>query len=714
MKAKAQLSRRTILYSAAAAAGAVALSACADDGNGTGGGGNGNGGGGAPKGKGSAAEPMDPPSEYKEAPMLADLVEAGELDPVEERLPENPYVIPHNWFEEGNYGGRLLMICAGTQGELAHRNRQYMYGHSPLRWLNDGLDVGPGLVESWEVNDDASEWTFQFRKGLKWSDGKPWTTADIMFWWEDICLNEDHPQVPPDEARSGTGKLAEFSAPDESTLVMTFDAPAPLTGDRMAMWVNGAVGRNGPIWMLPRHYVEEFHPKYNPDAPDNWAAVGGPMESMSDFANNPECPTMTGWRLKEHNQGTSLEWERNPYYWCVSPDGAQLPYIDTITMSEVQDVEVGKLQVRDGDVDFWMGSHFSETLEDVSGMMESRERAGTEVLLWDSGSGTGAVTFFNYDYPDEKLREIFREPTFRQALSHAFNRDEAQKSIYFELGEQTTGTLSPKAIEYQVNDEGKQVYADWRDSYIAYDVDKANQLLDDLGLEDVDGDGFRELPDGSKLELSLDYNSDATPDHLAKDELLRQSWGEVGIKATANPVPVESLRDQWTSGSLMIRSGWEVGDGPNHLVFPQWLVPIEPERWAPLEGQWYNLRGTPQAKEQLDLEPFKRTPPRMEPEADGPIAQIWELYDQSKVEPDELERHRIVWEIIKLHIEFGPFFMGSVANPPRTVVAKTDLRNVPHPENLALNGFVNPWIHPTPAVYDPEAFYWEDPSQHEA
>ena len=70
-----------------------------------------------------------------------------------------------------------------TSETNASANRQYMYGHSLLRYLNDGLDVGPGLVESWEVNEDASEWTLHFREGLRWSDGEPWTTADIMFWW---------------------------------------------------------------------------------------------------------------------------------------------------------------------------------------------------------------------------------------------------------------------------------------------------------------------------------------------------------------------------------------------------------------------------------------------------------------------------------------------------------------------------------------------------
>ena len=97
----------------------------------------------------------------------------------------------------------------------------------------------------------------------------------------------------------------------------------------------------------------------------------------------------------------------------------------------------------------------SITLNDVQGLRDSAERAKTEVVLWDSGSGTGSIFFFNYDYVDDDLRKLIREPKFRQAISHAFNREAVQKSVYFNTGEPTTGTLSPKAIEYTVNDTGQ-------------------------------------------------------------------------------------------------------------------------------------------------------------------------------------------------------------------------------------------------------------------
>jgi len=630
---------------------------------------------------------------------------------VKDRLPDKPYVVPHKWLTPGKYGGAINTVT-GDSASTTHA--EFMYGHSLLRWLNDGQDIGPGLVESWESNEDASEWTLHFRKGLKWSDGHPWSTEDIMFWWEDMVLNEDHPDVPPDEARSGKGTLAKFSAPDETTLVMTFDAPAPLTADRLAMWVNGTVG-NGPKWMAPKHYAKQFHPKYNPSVGKDWAAQGKVFELKVDWSRNPECPTMTGWKLKSLQEGRQAIYERNPYYYAVMPNGDQLPYVDQLNFTMTQDDEVGKLQAQQGKLDYVQGQFGPPVgLRDISAMKAAESTSGMEVILWDGGSGTSSMFFMNYDMKDEKMRALVREPKFRQALSLAVNREEIQKALYFNTGELTTGTLSPKAKEYLVNDEGKKVYRDWRDSYVKHDPEAAKRLLDEIGVVDKDGDGFREMPDGSPLRIRLDYPADTDQEHISKNEYLVRDWEQIGIKAVQNPVAPEAFSDQWKAGELFAHSAWEVGDGPNHLVYPQWLVPIEPERWAPLEGQMYNVRGTPAEKQQLNLDPYKRTPPRMEPEPGGPIERLWKFYDQTKVEPDEMERTRLVWEMIKIHIEEGPFFMGVVANTPRVILAKKELRNVPRKENLALGGFANPWIHPTPAVYDPECYYWENPDAHQA
>ena len=465
-----------------------------------GGGGSGNASTGTNTAQGSATKPLPKPSKFQQAPNID-----SSLPPVEERLPENPYVIPHKWVKPGKYGGKLNMNVFSSSGATtAESDREFFYGHSPLRWLNDGKDVGPGLVETWETNDDTSEWTFHFRKGLKWSDGKPWTTQDILFWWEDFVLPQKMAQAPPDETRSGKGTLAKFEAVDDVTLKLTFDTPAPLTADRMAAYCNGNVGKNGATWMMPSHYLKQFHPKYNKKVPKDWDTVGGLMEGKADWHRNPDCPTMIGYTCKSFDTNKGVVLERNPYYWAVMPNGDQLPYIDEIQFTVITDPEAGKLQVQQGSVDYCHGPFNQITLGDVEGLRNSGAKAGTELILWDSGSGTGSIFFFNYDYIDDDIRALIREPKFRQAISYAFNREAVQKSVYFNTGEKTTGTHGTKAAEFVVNAEGKKFYQQWRDAYVAHDPEKAKQLLDELGVKDSDGDGKGDLRGATQR---LDYVS---------------------------------------------------------------------------------------------------------------------------------------------------------------------------------------------------------------
>jgi peptide/nickel transport system substrate-binding protein len=363
-------------------------------------------------------------------------------------------------------------------------------------------------------------------------------------------------------------------------------------------------------------------------------------------------------------------------------------------------------------VDYWHGAFNQVTLNDVQGFRDSAADAGTEVLLWDTGSGTGSIFFFNYDYVDEEIRNLIREPKFRQAVSHAFNRDAVQKAVYFNTGEKTTGTHSPKALEFQENDQGKQHYQQWRDAYVEYNPDKAKQMLEELGVKDTDGDGLRELPSGKKLTLRIDFAADQSDEHMAKDNQLVSDLKAVGLEMKQNPVPPQAFDDQWATGTLMGHSNWEISNVGISLIQPMWLVPIEFSRWSPLQGQWFAGLGTGVNDTERDVDPWKRHPPRMEPDAGGPIAKLWDLYNQARIEPDRMKQIELVWEIEKIHMSDGPFFMGCVANYPMVIVVKKELGNIPRRENLALGGLTGPWGHPTPAVYDPECYFWQNPDEH--
>jgi len=641
--------------------------------------------------------------------MLAKQVAAGKLPSLTKRLPASPYVLPHRWLEPGRYGGRMTIIVPSTSDASI---AEWFYGMSPLRLLNDARDVGPGYFDKWSTNAEATEWTFHLREGLRWSDGHPVSTDDIMFWWNDMVLDDDFPEVAPDECKSSKGTICKLTAVDAHTVRLRFDAPAPLTVERLALIIRGYGGIGGS-WIVPKHFVKQYHPKYNPKIGKDWASTGGVWETHCSYRLNPKCPTLTEYRLASYSDGRSLTWERNPYCYVLAPNGDQLPYMDEFVMTVVQDPEVAKLKISSGEVDYSHGPFNGIVLADVSTLTKSAKAGGYDVLFWDSGSGTGATFFLCYDYYEPKVRKIFRDPRFRQALSLAFDRKRAKRAIYFEQGTITTGTMSPKAIEFHIDDHGKKVYEQWRTSYLGLDIDRAKKLLDELGMKDRDGDGYRELPDGSTFTLRLD-STGGTSEYQQRDNQLVSDWKKIGIRMKIHPVPPISYSTYWTGGKYMAHSNWEVSDGPNLLVYPQWLVPMESSRWAPLEGEMYHARGTPEYTSERDVDPYKRKPPRMMPDENGPIRKLWDLFDQAISEPDAMKRHRLAWQMCKVHIDDGPFFQGTVAATPQIEIASTDMGNVPRRENLATGGYVNTWVHPTPAVYDPEAYFWKDPDKHKS
>ena len=637
-------------------------------------------------------------AKFKEAPMLADLVKAGTLPKVEDRLPKNPLVLsPVD--EIGKYGGRWRTMWSGGWVGFFQESQ---YGHSPLRWIDDGLGVAPGTVESWETNADNSEWTLHFREGLKWSDGQPCTVDDVLFWWNDVTVKGDpaQPDSIPDFGQDAKGKLVEFSKVDATTLKMTYGTPAPLTAKRLAMWVNANIG---PRWIIPAHYVKQFHPKYNTAVTD-----------FKDFSikaetfTNPEMPTLNAWIVTKYDAGKTLTANRNPYYYAVDTQGNQLPYIDGQDWLNVQDKQVELLQIRQGSIDH---VHFhSQTLADISTLKDNAATGGYEVYLWDSGSGTGEMFFWNYDVDDDKLRELYRTPKFKQAMSFAMDRPSIQKTVYYNTGILTTGTMSPKAFEFNFNAAAQDYFKKARDAFSAYDPDKANALLDEIGCK-VGADGKRTYPDGSALEVRIDLPADANKECTDVLEIAKKNWEAVSLNIVINQITGTAFDALWHGGKGHIHTAWEVGDGPDHLLYPSWVVPNEPDRWAPLCGRLLQYEGTSSETTETEKSPWDRQPPRFnknDPQYKGSaIEKIHDLYRQAVVEPDEVKRAALVWQMWDIHISDGPFFLGTVANYPRIIIKSVKMTNVPTKEQLKLGGFVNPWIIPYPAVTNTETWSYK-------
>jgi len=631
-----------------------------------------------------------------EAPMLHEQVLAGTLPPLEERIPAEPYVL-EPFGEIGKYGGTWHRFDTSTDGRHL---QMAMYGHSFIHWVRDGLEVRPGLAKGWEASEDKTEWTLYFREGTRWSNGDPFTVDDILYWWEDLVLNPDHPYQPPDYFIAG-GETVVLTKIDDYTLQFNFAGPAPLFVDRLAMWPNGMEPTSERL-VMPSNYLKQFHPDYSEAVDFN------EHDEKSDWKINPECPVLNAWMPVAYEPGVRMSLERNPYYYAVDTAGNQLPYIDRIEMQYVEDLEVSFLHVLAGEQEFCGRPCKYYDLANLSVLRNAEAEVGFTSYLWDGGSGTGAMFFTNWNHPDPEKQEVYRMKEFRRALSHAINRPLIQKVVYFGTGEPTTGTLSPKAVEYHRTERGRELYAAWRDLAVEYDPEGAMALLDEAGIVDQDGDGWRDMPSGEPLELRMDQAATASSAYVSANEIVKDNWEAVGLKTIINAFPPDQSVPMRNSATFDIWSNWEVGDGPNHLVYPQWLVPIWNERWAPLYGAWYWVKGTDKEGTELDKDPRDRTPPREEPAPDDPVARLQALYDLAKVEPDDEKRESLVLDMIQIHVDEGPFFIGTVGNLPTIVVAKNNVGNVPNREQLGTGGFTNPWIMVYFGAVFPEQFYFKD------
>lgn len=629
---------------------------------------------------------------YKEAPMLADLVKAGKLPVVDSRLPANPMVVKP-LTAVGDYGGILRTFTPSLGTEIL----EFYYGHSPLRLIKDGNEIIPNHIESFETNKDNTEWTLKFRKGLKWSDGSDCTVDDVIFAWKDMALNGKQGDPVPDFGATG-GKLVEITKVDNYTMKMKYSTPAPFTAIRLAIWIKNG---SGARWIVPSAYLKKFHPDYNKDVKD-FAVFNQKLE----YRTNPECPVLTAWYLEKYEPGQRRVWVRNPFYYMVDTDGRQLPYIDRIDEVKIEDGEAQKLQVMQGNIDFSQFNNF--TLADVATLKGGEAKGGFETRYWDSGSGTGMNYFWNYDHPNDKKRALFRNSKFKQAMSYALDRKTIQKIVYFGTGWPSTGTMTPKSLEFNFNADAKKFYEWARDAYVAYDVAKAKALLDEIGVKDVNNDGFRELPDGSKLELRMDITGTMNKEAGDTFEIARKNWADVGLNVIANPMPSAAFTTQWNGGKGEMRTQWECTGTPEQLSWGDWLVPKEPTRWAPLCGNRLANVGTKNEDTELDKSPWDRNPPRWaSTEAgykDGPVAEITAIYDKAIVETDPVKRYGMTQQIIRLHVEKGPFLIGTVANYPRVITVNTKLVNVPKREETETGGLINSWTIPAPAIYYPETW----------
>jgi ABC-type transport system substrate-binding protein len=286
----------------------------------------------------------------KEAPMLAEMVNNGQLPPVEERLPEEPIVL-EPVERTGTYGGEWRRLIPGPADNfplfmaMAYENL--------VRWQPDTKaysvdEIIPGVARDFEFDEEGIEYTFELRKGMRWSDGEPFTADDIVFWYEDVLMNREISPAISSWLGKGEDPVRVEKTNDHSVRFV-FAEPNGL------FLHNLAAPQGAAITDHPAHYLKRFHKKYTPEVEDE--AKEADLDSWVDlfyqkasWSENPEKPVLFGWKLtKALGEATSrIVAERNPYYWKVDPDGSQLPYVDRISFSVIQDPETMVLKAVNG------------------------------------------------------------------------------------------------------------------------------------------------------------------------------------------------------------------------------------------------------------------------------------------------------------------------------------------------------------------------------
>ncbi|MBN2391686.1 MAG: hypothetical protein JXR84_13255, partial [Anaerolineae bacterium] len=452
-------------------------------------------------------EEAGPVTMYSEAPMLAEMVKAGTLPNVDERLPPDPAII-EPVESIGKYGGTWNDV---TWYAGAGNIRMKLYD-PPVRWKADLTGYEPGLLTEMPTwSDDGKTITMRFRKGIKWSDGEPFTTADLKFWWEELAQNEDYKSVSvPWWGRNTDGTPITMEFPDDYTWVLHFDK---------AQYIMPYVLAQG-FWeweplMKPAHFLKQYHPKFEGKPGDEGYTE---LDLMDRWFETPGYPCLMAWCLKEYKAGESLLLERNPYYWKVDPKGNQLPYIDFIRVELVEDNEVRLLQVAQGRYDCNFRANLSPT--DIP-FLEENSAAGDFRLVpgWMNGAGAWPGIIVNQDYhkdleydpateteEDKEIRELLRDQDFRQGLSYAMDRQRVVDVAWEGIGEVKQFTISPQSPHFTSSAEGEAVYEKWANSYVEYDPEKAKAAFDKAGFVDADDDGIRDLPSGKSFTLIIDLN----------------------------------------------------------------------------------------------------------------------------------------------------------------------------------------------------------------
>ncbi len=549
--------------------------------------------------------------EYSQAPMLDERVESGELPPVEERLPENPCVIKEvldEYLDQevGNYGGTLRFATNSVNWDA---DIFVAMDEALLTMESANSDViTPNIVESYEVNEDNTVYTFKLRKGLKWSDGVELTMEDVEFGINDFVFNDELTPVVSAYMRDGgvsSGEPFTFEVVDDTTFTISFKS----SYGGFAVHIAIANWKGYTDLIKPAHFLKQFHKDYAEEVHGSLEAY---YEFMQPFAShmgyddvseegvwvyvfnqfdctNFECtdpndampsyyfgeltgydsfPQLYPWIMVDCSGNNFMTFERNPYYFKVDAAGQQMPYFDKLTSQYVEDVELVQFSVTAGDVDFMREA---ATISNIAMYRENEEVGGYTAYTTSMHNTPGCLGVnFTYglnadgtvkdDVESQAWQEMLADKRFLQALVVSVDAEEVIDSVFHGFGEPN---------DYY---------------YCPGDIDAAKDLLDEMGAVDIDGDGYRETPSGLPFTVYVYVSTAAAyAESLTCCELYYEYWSLTGLNVQIMPTDSTLLDTMINANEVPIYSKWL--HGANLWYYGQWYDN------NPMWTNWVNAGG---------------------------------------------------------------------------------------------------------------------------
>ncbi|MCW5747458.1 MAG: ABC transporter substrate-binding protein [Alphaproteobacteria bacterium] len=595
----------------------------------------------------------------QETPFLAAKVKAGDLPPVSQRIPRQPLVIDRFAGSDGpgRSGGDLVTLMAIPR----EVRMMVVYGYARLVGFDDRRQMVADLLQDVDV-EDGRIFTLKLRAGHKWSDGKPFTTEDFRYFWEDVANNAElTPSGPPLEMLVD-GKPPKVEIIDETTIRYSWDKPNP--------YFLPAQARPSPLFIYrPAHYLKQFHHKYA-DAAElkkkieytrqrTWASLHNRMDDM--YRNeNPDLPSLHPWILESRPPYQQrIVFVRNPYYHRVDGKGVQLPYVDRVIMNLVTS---SLIPLKAGSAEADLQARYLR-FDNYTFLRQGAKQFGFDVRLWDTGLGAHLALYPNLNYAEPVWQAVLREPNVRRALSMGIDRDEINEILYIGLASPSNNTVRPASPLYR---------EDYATKYARFDAKEANRVLDKVVFTMPDGKkgdlrkrnnrGVRLLPDGRPMVIVLETAGESTEETDVL-RLIADSWKKIGVELVTRPQTREILRGRIYSGEAMmtIWGGMENGV-PDARSSPAELACLSQSvLWCPKFGQYRETGGK-------SGEPI--------PDSLAVVHELSELAERWGQTADCREQERIWHRMLQIHADFQ-YTIGIVAGVKQPVVVSKALRNVP-------------------------------------